>query len=465
MSRNIKWWCSAAIAACWFLVMPSPGNAANIRDFIDITPYVEVEGSYDDNIYEISEDASLPEEAKEREDFSFNTRAGVDANITLDRPYLSLEVGLQYFFEYNKFLENTELDDTQHNLDFDLGFSSKYEEGFLRDRLKVSVNDKLSVIPIDEEEPLYSGNRAFRNDFMIGADYKLLSSPRFTFTVGYGYNRLDYFEDEPIDVLTVTGFEDSSELTQESQSHTGKAEIRFLMNSRLTALLNYQYVNVTREENTGVLVSANFDRHNVMGGFQTKFTPRIHGNFLGGYTTTSFDSVSGSTQDDQSDFVAEASVSANFAHQPLMTVGYRKYYSENDFGDTLLTDDVFARMGFRLAQGFVVNLEGDYIKEDRGLAGDEAIQQRFGASAEYDVLKNMKLLAGYNYRKKDFFAQNFIGKEERDETSQVFSGGVQYKVGRHVLLRGMYSYTDKTSNVAEQEFSRNKFTAGGKVTF
>jgi hypothetical protein len=163
--------------------------------------------------------------------------------------------------------------------------------------------------------------------------------------------------------------------------------------------------------------------------------------------------------------VAEASVSANFAHQPLMTVGYRRYYAENDFGDTLLTDNAFARMGFRLARGFTVNVSGDYIWEGRALYDDETSQQVFGIDAELEVIKNVTLLAGYNYRQKDFFENNFVGRSEREETNHIVSGGLRYKVGRHFLIRGLYTYTDKQSNVAEQEFSRNQFMAMGKVIF
>ena len=439
--------------------------AATISDFLEITPYVEVQSIYDDNIYEISEDAPLPEDAQERDDLSLDARAGIDANISLDRTFLAIGAGIRYALQYSKFMENTDLDGARHDVDVDFTFSSKYKEGILQDRMKLSLNDVLTFIPIDEEEPLLAGNTSIRNNFLVGLDYKLISSRRVGLTVGYAYNRMDYFEDEPITVSTVEGYEDSNVLTQESQTHSGKAELKYVMNPRVTALLAYNYAFATREEESGVLVSANFNRHNVLAGVQTKFTPRIHGTFQSGYTMTSFDSVGGASQDDQNDFVAEASLSANFAHQPLMTVGYRRYYVENDFGDTLLTDNVFARMGFRLAEGFLVNLSGDYIMEGRALYDDDTTQKLFGVDTELELIKNMSLLVGYNYRQKDFFAQNFLGKTQREETNHRVSGGLQYKIGRHFLVKGVYTYTDKRSNVAEQEFNRNKFTATGKVIF
>lgn len=465
MGRNKKGLCTIILAGVLCLGVVPHGIAANIRNFVTITPYVEVESSYNDNVFEISEEAPLPEEAKEREDISLVARAGVGADFELERPYLTFGVGINYDFEYDKFMENSEYDDLYHNLDLKIKFASNYEEGFLRDRLLLNIRENLSVIPIDEDEPWYSGNRTFRNDFGVAADYKLISTRRLSFTLGYAYGRIDFIEDTKIEVPTVTGYEHSSILTQESQSHTGKADMQYLLNSRVTCVANYSYGYTTREENAGELVSANFTRQNVLGGFQVKFSPRIHGNFQGGYSQTIFEAVDGLEQDDQSSVVAETSITANFAHQPLMTVGYRKYYTENDFGDTLLTDNVFARMGFKIAEGFLVNFSGDYIIEDRNLLKDETVRQQFGVDAQYEIIQNMTLLAGYSYGKKDFFARNFLAREDREETSNAFSGGVQYKVGRHLLLKGAYSYTDKTSNIAEQEFTRNKFTASGKVIF
>lgn len=463
--RRRRGWCILVMAACCAFGAGRETIAANLSDFMDIKPYVEVQTTYNDNVYEINDDAALPEDAEKREDMSLDARIGVDANISLDRPVLSIGAGIRYAFQYSKFLENTELDDARHDLDFDFTFSSNYEEGILQDRVKILLNDVLSFIPIDEEEPLLSGNTSIRNNFLAGLDYKIVSSRRLNFIIGYAYNRLDYFEDDPITVVTVPGIEDGDVLTQESQTHTARAELSYVMNPRLTASITYDYALTTREEEPGVLVSANFDRHNVLAGLQAKFTPRMHGTVKGGYTLTSFDPVAGSGQDDQSDFVTEASLSANFAHQPLMTIGYRRYYVENDFGDTLLTDNAFTRMGFRLAPGFMVNVTGDYILEGRDLLGDETTQKIFGIDAELELLRNLSFLAAYNYREKDFFAQNFLGREEREETNHVVSSGFQYKVGQYFQLKGLYTYTDKGSNVAEQEFNRNQFTATGKVTF
>jgi hypothetical protein len=440
-------------------------TAVNISDFVKFTPYVEVQGGYDDNVFEISDAAALPANGKEREDLFWDARVGIGADVSLERPYLTLGCRLDYNFEYMKYAENTELDDTSNNFDFDFTFASKYEEGIVKDRLKLNIKDVLSLIPIDEDEPLYPGNRAIRNNFEIGADYKLISKRRVTLIVGYGYSRVDYIEDGSIEVPTVTGYSNSSDLTQESQTHTGKANFKYILNPRLTYILTYTYAYTAREENPGELVSASFSRHNLLGGLQTEFSPRIQGNFQAGYGWTLYEDVGNLSQKNQSDFIAETSITANFGYRPLITLGYRKYYTENDFGDTLLTDNVFGRIGFKVTRGLLVNFSGDYIREDRQLLNDETTRKIFGINTEYELLKNMKLLIGYNYTKKDFFTYNFLTWAGREETNHVFSGGVEYKVGRYILLKGIYSYTDRSSNIPEQEFSRNKFIATGKVIF
>ncbi len=109
-------------------------------------------------------------------------------------------------------------------------------------------------------------------------------------------------------------------------------------------MASYTYQFSDREE-SGRTGERRFFRHNILSGIQAKLTPRIHSNFQVGYTLTLYDDVASLSQEDQDNFVVEASVTANFARQPLMTVGYRRYYTENDFGDTLLTDNVFGRMG------------------------------------------------------------------------------------------------------------------------
>lgn len=459
-----KFWISFFLG-CLLLWGTSWSFAANISEFVNITPYLEIEGVYDDNVFEISEDTPLPEDAEEREDLSMNAKAGVGVDINLERPYLKVGLGVNYDFIYSKYTNNTEQDDIQHNLDFDLNFLSKYEEGIVRDRVKFHVRDVLELIPIDEEEPLLPGNRALRNQFDVGLDYKLISTRRLSFIVGYAYGRTDY-ENISIEVETVAEqFDESDDLTQESQIHTGKADFQYLLNSKLTYILSYTYQFSDREENPGELVSADFSRHNVLSGVQAKLTSRIHSNLKAGYTLTSYNDVDSLEQDDQDSFVVEASVTANFARQPLMTVGYRRYYTENDFGDTLLTDNIFGRMGIKLAKGLLVNLSGDYILEDRDLFDDETTQILFGANTEYELVKNFTLLVGYNYRNKEFFEQNFLARQEREETSHTFSGGVQYQVARYVLLKGMYYYTDQTSDIAVQEYTQNQFIASGRVIF
>ena len=462
-SHNKLW--ISFFAGCFLVWAASSSLAANISEFVNITPFLEIEGVYDDNVFEISADTPLPDDAEEREDLYLNTKTGVGVNINLERPYVKLGLGMDYEFIYSKYTNNTEQDDVQHHLDFDLNFLSKYEQGIVGDRVKFHVRDVLSLIPIDEEEPLLPGNRALRNEFTVGLDYKLISTRRLSFVVGYAYGRTDY-ENTTIDVETVTEqYDTSDDLTQETQIHTGKADFQYLLNSKLTYILTYTYQFSDREENPGELVSANFFRHNVLSGIQAKLTPRIHSNLQAGYTLTSYNDVENSEQDDQDNFVVEASVTANFARQPLMTVGYRRYYTENDFGDTLLTDNIFGRMGIKLAKGLLINFSADYILEDRDLFDDETTQMLFGVNTEYEFLKNMTLLAGYNYRNKEFFEQNFLAERERKETTHTFSGGIQYKVARYISLKGVYSYTDKTSDIADQEYNRNQFIASGRVIF
>jgi len=440
--------------------------AANISEFVTITPFIEIEGGYDDNIFEVAEDAPLPTNGESRDDTYVAAKAGVGVDIALHRQMLKLDFGVDYEFTYKMYSNNTDLEDTESYLNFDLALASAYEDDLLLgDRVRIILKDELAFIPIDEEEALLLGNRTLKNDFLIGAKYKVLATPRMALGLGYSYGRVDYQDSEVTVVSVADQYQDSADLTQESQTHTGTADFKYLINSRMTYLLTYDYDYTVRAEEAGELMSANFSRQNVLTGVQTKLSPRINTEIQGGYSRTSYDDVAGASQDDQDNFVASAVVNANFGNRPLMSVGYRRYFAENDFGDTLLTDDLFARLGFKVVDGLLVNLSGDYIMEGRDLYGDDSTQTAFGIDTEYEVLKNMKLLAGYMYRDKSFFDYNFLAKEDRSETTHTFSSGIEYKMARYLLLKGMYYYTDKTSNVALEEYAQNRFIASGRVLF
>ncbi len=443
--------------------------AVNISEFITLKPYVEVGGGYDDNIFEIPENALLPDDAKKREDAYLDARAGVNADIHLEESLLNLNLGLTYEVVYLKYSENTQLDDTRNNLDVDFSFGSEYEDGFFKDRVKFNVADVLSFIPIDEDEPMFIGNQTWKNDFTAGVDYNVISRPRTALILGYSYGRNDYGDDD-ISVVTVEDqFTKSSDLTQDTQTHTGSVDLKHAFSSKLTSVLSYAYAFSSREENIGQLQSASFSRHNAETGIEAKLTPRIHSNIRVGYSLTSYDDVDGAEQDDQDSVIGEVSLTGKFDQltlSPLVNIGYQRYFTENDFGDTLLTDDVFGRIAFKIADGYIVTLTADYMLEDRALYEDDTRNLVLGADGEFELVKNMRLLAGYSYSNRRFFSYEFLGERgDADGTTHTFSGGLEYKVARYVLLRGMYYYTDKSSDVADDEYSKNKFLASGRVIF
>ena len=443
--------------------------AVNISEFVTLEPYVEISGGYDDNIYNLSEDAPLPENGEKREDSYLDTRAGIKADIHMEESLLNFDLGATYEFVYLKYSENTELDDTQNNVDFDLSLGSKYEEGFFKDRVKFNVNDVFSFIPIDEDEPMFVGNETWKNEFTAGVTYNVISKPRTAFILGYSYDRSDY-GDEDIDVWTVSDqYTSSDDLTQDQQTHTGTVDMKHAFSSKLTGVLSYAYEFASREENPGELQSANFGRQSVEGGVEAKLTPRVHSNLRVGYAWTSYDDVDGLEQDDQNGVVGELSVTGKFdqmTFSPLMNIGYRQYFDENDFGDTLLAGDVFGRIAFKIAEGYIVTLSADYMQEDRDLYDDSGDILTLGVNGEFEVVKNMRLLAGYSYGQHQYFSYEFLeDRNDAEDTTHTFSGGLEYKVARYVLLRGMYYYTDQSSDTPTDEYTKNKFLASGRVIF
>ena len=301
--------------------------------------------------------------------------------------------------------------------------------------------------------------------FDTGLGYNFISKPRTAFILGYSYNRIDYGDDPISGWFLGDDNISSSDLTQPSQSHSGSADFKHAFNSKLIYVLNYTYNFTTRDSDPGVLESADFTRQDVETGVEAKLTPRIHSNLKVGYSMTSYEDVGNASQDDQDSVTGEVSLTGNFNHRPLMTLGYKRYYTENDFGDTLLTDDVFARLGFKIGQGFIVNVTGDYILEDRALYSDDSTRGLLGIDTEYELVKNLKLLLAYNYQHRTFFQHDIIVRSDVEETTNQFTGGLEYKISRYFLLKGLYYYTDKSSDVDTQTYSQNRFVASGRVIF
>jgi len=450
-------------------VSVSSVEAVNISEFVTFKPYVEIGGGYDDNLFELPDGGQLPQDAENREDSYLDARAGVKADIHFEESLLNIDLNLLYEFSYLKYSENSEFDETQNNFDFDFSFGSEYEEGFFKDRMKFNVADVLSFIPIDEDEPMFVGNQTWKNEFNAGVEYNVISKPRTAFILGYSYGRDDY-GDEDIDVWTVDQqYQKSSELTQDSQTHTGTVDLKHAINSKLTTVLSYAYEFSLREENLGELQSANFSRQDAEIGVEAKLTPRINSNIRVGYSLTSYDDVDGLGQDDQDSIVGEISLTGKFEQltlSPLMSVGYQRYYDENDFGDTLLVDDIFGRIAFKIADGYIVTLSADYTLEERALYDDESNNLILGVDGEFEVVKNMRLLAGYSYGNHQYFSYEFLDtRNNAEDTTQTFSAGLEYKVARYVLLRGMYHYTDQSSDSPTDEYTKNEFVASGRVIF
>lgn len=446
-----------------------PALAVNISEFVTLRPYVEIGGGYDDNLFELPDHAPLPQDAENREDSYLDARAGINADIHLEESLLNVDLNLKYEFAYLKYSENTEYDETKNNFDVDFSLGSEYEEGFFKDRMKFNLTDVLSFIPIDENEPLFVGNQTWKNEFNAGVQYNLISKPRTAFILGYSYGRDDYGDDE-IDVWTVEDqYQKSSELTQDAQTHTGTVDLKHAINSKLTTILSYSYEFSDREENTGELQSASFSRQDAEVGLEAKLSPRVHSNVRIGYSLTSYDEVDGVGQDDQSSIIGEVSLTGKFDQltlSPLVNLGYQRYYDENDFGDTLLTDDIFGRVAFKIADGYIVTLSADYTMENRELYNDDTNNLTLGVDGEFEVVKNMRLLAGYSYGNHQYFSYEFLEtRNNGEDTTHRFSGGIEYKVARYVLLRGMYHYTDQSSDSPIDEYSKNEFVASGRVIF
>ena len=97
-----------------------------------------------------------------------------------------------------------------------------------------------------------------------------------------------------------------------------------------------------------------------------------------------------------------------------------------------------------------------------GIYGDGAggrIDNSIGVRAEYEVLRNLVFTIGGEYRESEFFSQN-----RRD---QVLIGrvGADYYYTKNLLFSVAYEHQSQSSNIDEDNITRNRLWLSSKLRF
>lgn len=486
----------ACIVMVVLTFLPSDASAVALSRKSRVTPYIEVRETFDDNVFFIPEggslaDAPLATNPQSEDDSVFNLNAGVGIQLDVTR---LLTLDFSYGLNYQNYADNSDNNQFIHNLRLGATIAPRSAgenpRGFL-DRLTLRIQDNLATVPIDSEEPLLPGNKTFRNTFGITPTYRIIDTRRLSLDAGYGYQRVDFTEEE-VDLAGVPLVE-TRQVTSNSQTHSGLVTVSYIINPRLTFVSDYTISQVIREdpEFTDIVdprTRADITRQRILGGVDFKLSPKVSGFAKVGFDHTSFssvdvvDPVTGLVQqvdqDDQSGLATNFRLAYTLSPRSSLSVAYNRFFTENDFGETLETDDVLGQLQLRLGRRTRANVGVNYRNEfreltqftdpdDPAIGNEENVTLGFLGNLEYRLGERIRTFGGYEVRNKEFFSEIFFDptRGQREDTTQMFNLGFGYFLTEYFSIGAEYDYTDNDSNFDEQDYTRNRFSLFGRASF
>jgi len=473
--------------------LPTDASAVALSRKSRVTPYVEVRETFDDNIFLLPEGAPLRPGQESRDDSIFNLRAGVDLQLDVTR---LLTLGFSYQLDRLDYADNQDKDQFINSLELRADIAPRSAEGAQRtflDRLTLRIRDSLATIPIDTEEALLPGNKTTRNIFEITPTYRIIDTRRTFLDLGYGYQRVDFTE-EDVELTTAPVVTNTNQLTSESQTHQGLLNLGYIINPRWTFVTDYTISRKDREEPSPSLVvdprtRADITRQRLTGGFQFKLSAKTSGIAKLGVEHTDFspvDVVDPNTglvqeieQDSQSGLAANFALITNLSLRSTLTLAYDRFFTENDFGETIETDDLSGRLVFRLGRKTSGGVLVGYRFETRELTqtsllapgatvtNDDNTILRFQGGLEYRLGERIRTFGGYEVQNKDFFSELFFDplRGQREDTTQKFNVGLGYFFTQYFSVNAEYNFVDNDSNFDEEDYTVNRFSLFGRAAF
>jgi opacity protein-like surface antigen len=451
-----------------------------------LTPFVEVRETFDDNVFLLSEGEPLPINAKSKDDSIFNLSAGVGLDVDITQ---FITLGLGYRMDYQNYADNNENDQFIHALELkaDVGKRAYFK------RLTINIKENLTTVPIDTTQALLPGNKTFRNEFQITPSYRIIDTKRTFFDAGYSYRRIDYTKNT-VQLTSTPLVTETTQVVSNSQSHGGVFNFGYILNPRLTLVTDYNISRLLREkpEPTEIVdprTRADITRQRLTGGVNFKLSPRLSGLAKIGFETNTFSAVefvdptTGQVQRidqrDRSGFAANFGLNFNITPSSSLALTYDRFFSENDFGETLETDDVISRLVLRLGDNARTSLAFNYRHETRELiqtpvtapgiatGNDSANSIGFAGDIEYMITQRIRTFGGYKIANRQFFSEIFFDptRGDREDTTQTFTVGVGYSLTRYLSINTDYEFIHNDSNFDIDDYNVNRFSIFSRATF
>lgn len=451
-----------------------------------ITPFVEVRETFDDNVFLLSDGEPLPVNAKSKDDSIFNLSAGVGLDVDITR---FLTLGLGYRMDYQNYTNNDENDQFIHALELkaDIGKRAYFK------RLTINIKENLTTVPIDTTQALLPGNKTFRNEFQITPSYRIIDTKRTFFDAGYSYRRVDYTKNT-VQLTSTPLVTETTQVVSNSQSHGGVFNFGYILNPRLRFVTDYNISRLLREEpKPNEIVDprtrADITRQRLTSGVDFKLSPRWSGLAKIGFETNTFSAVefvdptTGQVQRidqrDRSGFAANFGLNFNISVRSNLALTYDRFFSENDFGETLETDNVVSRLVLRLGDNARTSLAFNYRHETRELiqtpvttpgiatGNDSASSVEFAGDIEYMFTEKIRTFGGYKISNRQFFSEIFFDptRGAREDTNQTFNVGAGYSLTRYLSINANYEFIHNNSNFDIDDYNVNRFSIFSRANF
>ncbi len=400
---------------------------------LTITPSVSVKEEYNDNIFLESSD--------EEDDFITTIIPNIVIEYSPNKSFdLSLDYGLHYrFYRRHSYLDDTSLKETQ-NIDFQA-------QARPSSRFIIDISDVYERILIDIKERVAEENVFFnmtqRNTFSVSPHMLIPLTSTVSTTVGYRYSNIWH---EPV-------FSEDVEELVDSDNHTAFLTLNKKFPLRINGALKYNYIAYRPDLGDEEDEIDKYDRHegSVVIAYQIKPNFEVSGEIGESwfdYTRNDNTHISfWNIGTDYSKADTKLGVSYGYSFGDSSTVGV---FKRRRF-DLLFETGKVLRLTINPSRSTDTYLNIDRKDKSTGVA----------MSISRPLTKNLDVLLNGLWEK-----QKFLPEPEDEEVRITSIGGrFDYNVSRSITTSFGYRYSNRDSNIEEEDFHNNIVWLQAKVNF
>lgn len=197
-----------------------------------------------------------------------------------------------------------------------------------------------------------------------------------------------------------------------------------------------------------------------------EFIPNYEAFVRGGYNTRSYDHNAPTLNRDSDGYTVTAGTAVNITGKTRGEVFAG--YMEQDYEAVTLPDIDGVNYGASLLWNAtpITSVKAGIersIEETTRTNAAGYIATAYSSSIEHELRRNVLLGAKVAYITNDY--EQTAGSFTREDTLAVAGLNAKYLLNRHASIRSDYTYSDRDSNIVNQDFSKNRVMVGVNVAF